>query len=118
MRKSRKYNSYKGNVGKVAINRLSRRFSTPIPLQKLVTDITELKCLGEEKLYLNPILDLYNGEIIAYEIKKTPNVRSCHGTFKRNDRDNKESCNLSHPHPFRLRMALPTPSMGEDIKGK
>ncbi|MRG88406.1 hypothetical protein GH754_19475, partial [Salinibacillus xinjiangensis] len=29
-----------------------------IPLQKLVTDITEFKCLGEEKLYLNPILDL------------------------------------------------------------
>ncbi|MGJ9386217.1 IS3 family transposase [Salipaludibacillus sp. CF4.18] len=74
MRKSRKYNSYKGNVGKVAINRLSRRFSTPIPLQKLVTDITEFKCLGEEKLYLNPILDLYNGEVIAFEIRKRPTL--------------------------------------------
>ncbi len=72
MRKSRKYNSYKGTVGKVAKNRLSRRFSTPIPLQKLVTDITEFKCLGEEKLYLNPILDLYNSEVIAFEIKKRP----------------------------------------------
>lgn len=72
MRKSRKYNSYKGKVGKVAKNRLSRRFSTPIPLQKLVTDITEFKCLGEGKLYLNPILDLYNGEIIAFGIKKRP----------------------------------------------
>ncbi|WP_213021717.1 IS3 family transposase, partial [Siminovitchia terrae] len=41
---------------KVAKNRLSRRFSTPIPLQKLVTDITEFKCLGEEKLYLNPLI--------------------------------------------------------------
>ncbi len=74
MRKSRKYNSYKGNVGKVAKNRLSRRFSTPIPLQKLVTDITEFKCLGEEKLYLNPILDLYNGEIITFETKKRPTL--------------------------------------------
>lgn len=74
MRKSRKYNSYKGNVGNVAKNRLSRRFSTPIPLQKLVTDITEFKCLSEEKLYLNPILDLYNGEIIAYEIRKRPTL--------------------------------------------
>ncbi|MBM7598972.1 transposase InsO family protein [Virgibacillus halotolerans] len=106
MRKSRKYNSYKGNVGKVAKNRLSRRFSTPIPLQKLVTDITEFKCLGEKKLYLNPILDLYNGEIIAYEIKERPNIRSCHETFKRNHRDNKESCDLSHHHPFRPRLAL------------
>lgn len=74
MRKSRKYSSYKGTVGKVAKNRLSRRFSTPIPLQKLVTDITEFKCLGEEKLYLNPILDLYNGEIISYEMKKRPTL--------------------------------------------
>ncbi|MDY0393179.1 IS3 family transposase [Virgibacillus halophilus] len=74
MRKSRKYNSYKGKVGKVVKNRLSRRFYTPIPLQKLVTDITEFKCHNEEKLYLNPILDLYNGEIIAYEIKKRPTL--------------------------------------------
>lgn len=74
MRKSRKYNSYKGSVGKVAKNRLSRRFSTPIPLQKLVTDITEFKCLGEDKLYLNPILDLYNGEIIAFEMRNRPTL--------------------------------------------
>src|SRR5699024_6450506 len=74
MRKSRKYNAYKGKVGKVAKNRLSRRFSTPIPLQKIVTDITEFKCLGEEKLYLNPIIDLYNGEVVAYGIKKRPTL--------------------------------------------
>ena len=74
MRKSRKYNSYKGKVGKVAKNRLSRCFNTPIPLQKLVTDITEFKCLGEEKLYLSPILDLYNGEIISFGIKKRPTL--------------------------------------------
>lgn len=74
MRKSRKYNSYKGNVGKIAKNRLARRSNTPIPLQKVVTDITEFKCLGEEKLYLNPILDLYNGEILAFGIKKRPTL--------------------------------------------
>lgn len=74
MRKSRKYNSYMGKVGKVAKNRLSRRFNTSIPLQKLVTDITEFKCLGEEKLYLSPILDLYNGEVISFGIKKRPTL--------------------------------------------
>ncbi|KPL57643.1 IS3 family transposase, partial [Rossellomorea vietnamensis] len=62
------------NVGKVAKNRLSRRFNTHVPLQKLVTDVTEFKCLNEEKLYLNPILDLYNGEIIAYGIRKRPTL--------------------------------------------
>jgi putative transposase len=74
LRKSRKYNSYKGTIGKVAKNRLSRRFRTPIPLQKIVTDITEFKCLGDEKLYLNPTLDLYNGEIVAYGIKRRPTL--------------------------------------------
>jgi putative transposase len=74
MRKSRTYNSYKGTIGKVAKNRLSRRFSTPVPLQKLVTDITEFKCLGGEKLYVNPILDLYNGEIVAFEMGKRPTL--------------------------------------------
>ena len=73
-RKSRRYNSYKGEVGKVAENLLNRRFNTPIPLQKLVTDITEFKCTGNEKLYLNPILDLYNGEIISYGISNKPTL--------------------------------------------
>ena len=72
-RKSR-YNSYRGTVGKVAKNRLNRRFDTPIPLQKLVTDITEFKCLDGQKLYLNPLLDLYNGEIISFGISNRPTL--------------------------------------------
>ena len=73
IRKSR-YSSYKGKVGKVAKNKLNRRFHTSIPLQKLVTDITEFKCSNDEKLYLSPILDLYNGEIISYSISKRPTL--------------------------------------------
>lgn len=73
-RKSRRYNSYKGNVGKTAKNRLNRRFDTPMPLQKLVTDITEMKCKEDKKLYLSPILDLYNSEIISFSISESPNV--------------------------------------------
>ncbi|MFC3389050.1 IS3 family transposase [Salinicoccus sesuvii] len=72
-RKSR-YNSYKGTVGKVAKNLLNRRFRTPIRLQKLTTDVTEFKCTANEKLYLNPILDLYNGEIISYGISNKPTL--------------------------------------------
>lgn len=72
-RKSR-YKAYKGTVGKVAKNHLNRRFNTPFPLQKLVTDITEFKCTGDDKLYLNPILDLYNGEIISFGISRRPTL--------------------------------------------
>lgn len=74
IQKSRKYNSYKGKVGKVAKNRLNRRFDTPITLQKLVTDVTEFKCTGGEKLYFSPILDLCNGEAITYGINRRPTL--------------------------------------------
>jgi len=73
IQKSR-YRSYKGKVGTVAKNRLNRRFFTPHALQKLTTDVTEFKCIGEEKLYLSPIMDLYNGEIIGVSMAKRPTL--------------------------------------------
>ena len=73
-RKSRKYNAYKGTVGKVAKNRMNRRFHTKIPYQKLTTDITEFKCSGGKKLYLSPILDMFNGEILSYGISTSPTL--------------------------------------------
>lgn len=73
IRKSR-YQSYKGKVGKVAKNRLNRRFNTRYAAQKLVTDVTEFKCVSGEKLYLSPVMDLYNGEIIGYSMSKRPTL--------------------------------------------
>jgi len=72
--KSRKYRSYKGDVGKVAENRIRRRFSTPIAYQKLATDITEFQYGNGQKLYLNPMMDLFNREILSFEIGKRPNL--------------------------------------------
>ena len=42
-----------------------------MPCQKWVTDVTEFK-VNEEKLYLSPIVDLYNGEIISYNMSRHP----------------------------------------------
>ncbi|MGR9048439.1 IS3 family transposase [Halobacillus faecis] len=67
----KKYNSYKGKVGKVAENLLNREFKADKPNQKWVTDITEFKLFGE-KLYLSPILDLFNGEIISFTLGTRP----------------------------------------------
>jgi len=67
----KKYRSYKGKVGKTAPNVLERNFKADNPHEKWVTDITEFKLFGE-KLYLSPILDLYNGEIITYTIGSRP----------------------------------------------
>jgi len=74
MRKSRRYSSYKGTVGTVAKNRIRRRFQTPVCYQKLATDITEFKCLDGFKLYLSPIMDMYNGEILSYGIGMRPTL--------------------------------------------
>ncbi|WP_157842654.1 IS3 family transposase [Bacillus alkalisoli] len=73
-RKTRKYNSYKGRVGKLAKNRINRRFYTSVPRQKLTTDVTEFKCTNGEKLYFSPIMDLFNGEIVSYGIGMSPTL--------------------------------------------
>ena len=73
-RRSRHYSSYKGSVGTVSKNRIRRRFHTDRCHQKLTTDITEFKCLNGMKLYLNPIMDMYNGEIISFGINTSPNL--------------------------------------------
>lgn len=67
----KKYQSYKGEAGRVAPNILQRRFEAKRPNQKWVTDVTEFKVCGE-KLYLSPVMDLFNGEIIAYEMATRP----------------------------------------------
>lgn len=67
----KKYRSYKGEVGGVAPNVLQRRFQADAPNQKWVTDVTEFS-LGSEKLYFSPILDLFNDEVLAYEIRRRP----------------------------------------------
>ncbi|WP_430787785.1 IS3 family transposase [Virgibacillus flavescens] len=67
----KKYRSYKGKVGKTAPNILNRDFKAEKPNEKWVTDITEFKLFGE-KLYLSPVLDLFNGEIISYTIGSRP----------------------------------------------
>ena len=67
----KKYNAYKGEVGKIAPNLLERNFKASKPNEKWVTDVTEFALLGQ-KLYLSPILDLYNGEIISYNISQRP----------------------------------------------
>ena len=67
-----KYKSYKGEVGKVAPNILKRNFEANKPFEKLTTDVTEFS-VCEEKVYLSPIMDLYNREIISYNISRSPN---------------------------------------------
>ena len=74
VRAKRKYNSYKGEVGEVAPNLLERHFKTNQPNRKWVTDVTEFK-VNDQKLYLSPILDLFNGEVVSYNLSRHPNFK-------------------------------------------
>lgn len=69
--RTKKYTSYKGEQGKIAPNVLQRAFKADKPNQKWVTDITEFK-VKDKKLYLSPVMDLYNQEIISYELSERP----------------------------------------------
>ena len=68
-----RYRSYKGEVGKVAPNMIGRDFATVAPNRKWATDVTQIN-IGFTKLYLSPILDMFNGEIISYNISTSPNL--------------------------------------------
>lgn len=75
----KKYKSYKGDIGRIAPNRLLqnvegkyvRNFSTSGFFQKLTTDVTEFGLLGT-KVYLSPLIDIHNGEVLAYTIYDRP----------------------------------------------
>src|SRR5699024_277337 len=65
-------------------NLINRRFNTKIPLQKITTDTTEFKyyVLGSDgrinvkKAYLDPFLDMFNGEVLSYRLSKKPNAKA------------------------------------------
>ena len=65
-RKSKKFTTYRGTIGVIAPNHLERDFSATAPKQKWVTDITEFKAEDGSKVYLSPILDLFNRDYLDY----------------------------------------------------
>lgn len=81
-----KYKSYKGDLNGTVKNLLldkevdeinhktiyKRNFSTTSVNQKWTTDVSEFH-ISSGKLYLSPILDMYNDEIISYDISRSPN---------------------------------------------
>lgn len=78
---SRKYSSYKENIGKVAPNLVNRRFDSSILHQKMTTDTTEFKYhetdksgnIQIKKVYLEFFLDIFNREIVSFSLSKQPN---------------------------------------------
>ncbi len=62
-------------------NLIKRDFSSDRPQTKLLTDITEVQC-ADGKLYISPIMDCFNGEIIALEMRENMKKELCVDTVK------------------------------------
>ena len=72
--RTKKYRPIRGAEGRAAPNLLNRQFNAKSPNQKWVTDVTEFHVAGE-KLFLSPIVDLFNGEVVAFETARRPTFR-------------------------------------------
>ena len=68
-----KYRSYKGSVGDILENIIARDFSVDRPYKKLATDVTQIN-VKDEKSFLSPVLDMFNGEILGYNISNRPDL--------------------------------------------
>ncbi|MEM5637746.1 DDE-type integrase/transposase/recombinase [Bacillus toyonensis] len=66
----------------ISDNHLNKDFQASKTNEKWVTDITYLNFNGQ-RLYLSAIKDLYNNEIIAYEISRRNDLKLVLDTLKK-----------------------------------
>ncbi|UXR78211.1 IS3 family transposase [Staphylococcus sp. IVB6227] len=74
----------RGKAYYLTSNKLNGNFRANQPLQVLTTDITYLP-FGNSMLYLSSIIDLYNGEIVAYKISDTQDQSLVNDTLNQID---------------------------------
>ena len=64
-----------GEVGKKADNLIQHQFEATKPMEKCYTDVTEFAIpASSQKLYLSPVLDGFNSEVIVYNLSTSPNL--------------------------------------------
>ena len=64
-----------------AENLLKQEFHAEKPYVKLLTDITQVQC-EDGKLYISPIMDCFNGEILSLEMRDNMKKELCVDTVK------------------------------------
>jgi len=74
VRRRKRYNSFRGEVGEAADNVLNRQFATESRHTKWVTDVTEFTVDGT-KVYLSPVLDLHDNRVISATAGPSPSVK-------------------------------------------
>ena len=82
LKRRRRYNSYKGEISDAPPNLVGRNFHADAPNKLWLTDITEFKLPSEEKAYLSPVIDCYDGLVVAWRIGRRPNAALANGSLE------------------------------------
>ena len=73
IKRTGKYNSYRGEISPEVENVINRDFSASRPNEKWLTDITEMP-IPAGKVYLSPIVDCFDGYLVTWNISTTPDA--------------------------------------------
>lgn len=78
-------------------NILQRNFKSNAPNEKWLTDVTEFSITSDSrKLYLSPIMDLYDNSIVAYELSLSNNAQVVFKMFENAMARNPEAKPILH----------------------
>ena len=80
-KRSKKYCSYKGEITDAPANLVKRRFRADAPNKLWLTDMTEFALPSGEKVYLNPIIDCFDGKPVSWEIGRRPTKALAEGSL-------------------------------------
>lgn len=70
-KRKRTYSSYRGEISDHPGNKVRRRFAADAPNRLWLTDITQFS-LGDARCYLSPVIDCFDGKVVAHRISKMP----------------------------------------------
>lgn len=81
VRRPRRHRSWLGAPGTTAENVLDREFAADAPDTKWVTDVTEFR-IGDRKLYLSPVIDLFDRSVVAYSCGLSPSLELTNSSLR------------------------------------
>lgn len=79
-------------------NLIKQDFTAEEPNKKGLTDITEIPCKNDEKIYLSAYMDCFDGSILAYEMNTNMKTAICVNTIKRVFRNEKATDLIVHSY--------------------
>ena len=81
--RAKKYCSYKGEITDAPKHLIKRNFHADRPDKVWLTDMTEFALPTGKKVYLNPIIDVFDGSPVSWQIGTRPTKELSDGSLKK-----------------------------------